>query len=101
MRLYPNLRLSHSKIELPAVQIDEVHRSKLMLSNESDFSMVFEIFTPFFELCGLQITPIVKTLAPRESLELSLEYWSFFKTFKQSLLKILEDKYAQINPGAR
>ena len=54
--------------------------------------MVFEIFMPFFELCGLQITPVVKMLAPHESLELSLEYWSFFKTFKHSLLKSLEDK---------
>lgn len=59
---------------------------------------MFEIFVPYFELCGLQITPLVKTLAPRETIELCLEYSSFFKTADSQLLRSLQEKYSQAVP---
>lgn len=64
MRMYPLLRLSNNKIELPVVQIEETYSTNITLTNESDLTVVFKIFLPFFELCGLQITPVVKALGP-------------------------------------
>jgi len=33
MRMYPSLLLSHNKIELPAIQIDEMYSTRLTLTN--------------------------------------------------------------------
>lgn len=37
-----------------------------MFKNNINKDIVFEIFVPPFEVCGIKVTPVVKTLAPNQ-----------------------------------
>lgn len=41
--------------------------------------MIIEFFLPFYELCGLRMTPMVQQIQREQQIQVHLEYDSFFK----------------------
>ncbi len=41
--------------------------------------MRFEFFLPEHEICGLKMTPMTEVIKADESIEINIEYQSFFK----------------------
>lgn len=60
----PDLSLQHNKIDLKATQVDEISFASTILKNNINKDLIFELFVPPFEVCGLKITPVVKVLNP-------------------------------------
>jgi hypothetical protein len=56
---------------------------------------MFEIIVPYFEVCGIKLTPVVKVLKPGQVVQIMLEFQSFFKKLKAFTLKDLADKYTR------
>ena len=44
---------------MPVLQIDENYNTMILLKNDSKKDILFELFTPEFEICGIKITPMV------------------------------------------
>lgn len=88
----PDLTLTHNKIDLPALQIGEIVQAATTLRNNSNKDLVFEIFVPDFQVCGLKLTPVVKHLPAKQEVEVNVEYHSFFKTLSPALLRSIADK---------
>lgn len=44
---------------------------------------------PHYEICGLKITPVVKTLGPYQEVEINIEYHSFMKKLGPNTLRDL------------
>jgi len=73
------LEFSAMKIDIPVMQVDEMFNTTLMIKNTAYKTMIFEFFLPKFEVCGLKLTPMVERIKPEESVEINIEYQSFFK----------------------
>jgi hypothetical protein len=72
--------------------VGEVTQATTSLKNNTNKEIIFEIFVPEFEVCGLKVTPVVKTLPPKQEIEVNLEFHSFFKTLSSSLLNEITQK---------
>jgi len=77
------LEFSAMKIDIPVMQVDEMFNTTLMIKNTAYKTMIFEFFLPKFEVCGLKLTPMVERIKPEESVEINIEYQSFFKTISK------------------
>lgn len=51
--------------------------------------MIFEFFLPKFEIGGLKLTPMVDRIKSEESVEINIEYQSFFKKISKDLSTII------------
>lgn len=87
------LEFSAMKIDMQVLQIDENVNTTLQIQNKSSKDMIFEFFLPYYEICGLKMTPMVSRLRPNETVEIILEYWSFFKKLKPFTMQQLRDEY--------
>ena len=77
---------------MPALQIGEIVQAATLIRNNTNKDLIFEIFMPDYEACGLKVTPVVKNLPAKQEIEVSVEYHSFFKTLSPALLKKIADK---------
>ena len=50
------------KIDFPALQINENNTVNVSVFNSSERDIRFEIFLPYFEICGIKVTPAVKII---------------------------------------
>ena len=89
------MQFSTLKIEFPSIQINEKAQSFLTIKNNTKMNYNIEIFLPFFEVCGLKITPLVASIAAEKSTEVVIEYESFFKRLSAYTLADLKTKYEQ------
>lgn len=62
----PDLEITSNKIDLPALQVGEATQAVTSIKNNTNKEIVFEIFVPEFEACGLRVTPVVKTLTAKQ-----------------------------------
>jgi hypothetical protein len=62
----PDLSITQNKIDLPALQVGEVVQASTTIRNNTNKEILFEVFVPDFEACGLMVTPVVKTLAGKQ-----------------------------------
>lgn len=66
----------------------------LVIKNTTQKLMIFEFFLPKFEIAGLKLTPMVERIKAEESLEINIEYQSFFKKIsKRTIYFSLQDKF--------
>lgn len=54
------------------MQIEESFSTEIKMKNNSDEHIVFEIFLPAGKVCGLTMSPLVKILAPKETINLNI-----------------------------
>jgi len=88
------LHFSIHKIEIPAIQVNEKFDANITITNVSKHNTyVFESFLPYYEISGLKMTPMVQRLAPGKSVDVILEYNSFFKKIGPLTLQELYEKY--------
>lgn len=71
---------------MPALQVGEITQAATSIKNNTNKEIIFEIFVPDFEACGLKVTPVVKTLASKQEIEVNVEFHSFFKKMSIDLL---------------
>ncbi len=88
----PDLTVSSNKIDFCALQVGEITQAATSLKNNTNKEIIFEIFVPDYDVCGLKVTPVVRTLPPKQEVEVNIEYHSFFKTLTPSLLGQLAQK---------
>ncbi len=87
------VEFSSLKMDFPVLQTDERHSATLRVKNTTYKEIIFEFFLPYEEVCGLHITPMVQKIAPSESVEISIEYSSFFKRLGAFTLMQLKERY--------
>jgi hypothetical protein len=75
----PPIRFSALKIDFPTLQVGENSNHLLTIKNYSPKCYVCEIFLPYYKVCGLKISPLVFRLQKGKSIEISVEFNSFFK----------------------
>lgn len=68
----PDLTVTSNKIDFQALQVGETVQATTSLRNNTNKEIIFEIFVPDFELCGLKVTPVVKTLPPKQEVEVNI-----------------------------
>jgi len=79
---------------MPATQVNEKFDANITVTNVSKHNTyVFESFLPYYEISGLKMTPMVQQLAPGKSVDVILEYNSFFKKIGPFTLQELYEKY--------
>ena len=64
----PDLTIISNKVDLPALQIGEVVQASTSFRNNTNKEIVFEVFVPEQEISGLKVTPVVKTLPPKQEI---------------------------------
>jgi len=88
------LHFSTHKIQVPAIQVNEKFDVNVTITNTSkNNTYVFESFLPYYEISGLKMTPMVQQLAPGKSVDVVVEYNSFFKKLGPWTLEELIKKY--------
>lgn len=87
------LEFSAKKIEFPVLQIDEKTNANIKIRNLSSKEIVLEFFLPDFSICGLKMATMVATLAPSKSVDIYIEYASFFKKLGAFTLQELKEKF--------
>jgi len=83
------------KIDFQAIQISEKYQAFLTIRNNTKVTQMIEFFLPYYEICGLKITPLVTSIPPEKSTEVIIEYESFFKKLGAFTLGELKTKYEQ------
>lgn len=87
------LQFSSMRIDLPALQINEKYPAILTVHNDSNRAYIVEFFLPYFELCGLKLTPMVASIEPGKSLDVMVEYYSFTKRISYAKMEQLKHMY--------
>jgi hypothetical protein len=87
------LFIEKNKIELPALQINEICQVATVFKNNSNKEIIYELFYPFFEIAGLKITPAVKVLSPKQEVEVNIEYHSAYRKLTAAQLNEIRKKY--------
>lgn len=87
------LEFTAKKIELPVLQIDEKTNSNITIRNLSNRDIILEFFLPDFSICGLKMATMVASIAPQKSVDIDIEYTSFFKKLGAFTLKELQEKF--------
>lgn len=86
------MSILENHIDFQSIQVEEFCSTSTVLKNNINKDVVFEIFVPPFEICGLKITPVVKNLSPNQEVEVNIEYHSFFKKLGPTTLRDIERK---------
>ena len=86
------LNFSSLKNDFQVLQIGERTNTNIDIKNVSSRSIIFELFLPMFEICGLKLTPMVGTIEPNGTVEINIEYASFFKKLGPFTLEELREK---------
>lgn len=87
------LEFSAKKLELPVLQIEEKTNANIKVRNLSSKDIILEFFLPDFSICGLKMATMVATLAANKSIDIDIEYTSFFKKLGAFTLKDLQEKF--------
>lgn len=87
------LKFSSLKLDFPTLQIDEKSSHLLIIKNYSAKTYICEFYLPYFEICGLKISPMVFKLNKGKSVELNIEYFSFMKKMKYTTTKKLQEEF--------
>jgi hypothetical protein len=88
------LKFSSLKVDFPTLQIDEKSAHLLIVKNYSPKTYICEFCLPYFEVCGLKISPMVFRLQKGKSVELNIEYFSFMKKLRYTTIKSLQETYS-------
>lgn len=83
----PDLTISHNKVDLPALQLGETVEATTAFRNNTNKEIIFEVFLPHLLVSGLSLTPVVKTLPPKQAVEINIQYLSAIKTLTPQLLQ--------------
>jgi len=75
------------------LQIDEKTNSNITIRNLSNRDIILEFFLPDFSICGLKMATMVASIAPQKSVDIDIEYTSFFKKLGAFTLKELQEKF--------
>ena len=67
------------KLEFPALPVGETSEIILSCINKSQKHYEIEIVPPYYRVAGVQITPVVQSLAPGEPNLISFKYLSEFR----------------------
>lgn len=78
------------KIDIQALQIDEVFSTSINIANIASKDIIFEFFVPEHEICGLKINPMVAVIKAKTKIEIFLEYTSKFRKLKPDTLEELK-----------
>jgi hypothetical protein len=89
------VRFSALKIDFPTLQIGENSNHLLTIKNYSPKCYVCEIFLPYYKVCGLKISPLVFRLQKGKSIELSVEFHSFFKKLTPFTMADIKEELAR------
>ena len=83
----PDLTISHNKVDLPALQLGETIEATTAFRNNTNKEIIFEVFLPNPLVSGLSLTPVVKTLPPKQAVEINIQYLSAIKNLTPQLLQ--------------
>jgi hypothetical protein len=87
------LRFSSLKIDFPVLQINESCNEIINIRNISNKDYICEFFMPYYELCGLKLTPMVFNLYSGKSIEIIIEFFSFMKLLEAFTTAELDERY--------
>lgn len=87
------LKFNPLKIDFPALQVGESCSHMMSIKNFSSKVYLCEFFLPFFEVCGLKLTPMFFKIKSGKSIEVNLEYHSKMKKLGAFTLKELKERH--------
>ena len=91
------LKFSSLKIDYPALQIGETASHLVLVKNYSPITYICEFFLPYFEICGLKISPMVFRLQKGKAIEISVEFTAQMRKLMSATVRELTE-IAAANP---
>jgi hypothetical protein len=92
------------KIDFPALQIGETANHLVLIKNYSSKSYICEFFLPFFEICGIKVSPMVFRLQKGKAIEVSVEFNAQMRKLKSSSVREITEateKNPDLNPALK
>ena len=59
-------------MDIPVLQVEESYNLMVQIKNQTQRDIIFEIFLPEYEICGLKITPLVEKIPAEKSTEINI-----------------------------
>ena len=89
------LKFSAKRIDFSVLQINEKTQANISIANASERDIKFEIFLPYFEVCGIKVTPAVATIKALSTIQVSFEYKANLRKIGAFTLENLRKSYEE------